>query len=283
MALATTSTDSSGSSECLPTIKTELCVVKKEWSMNEEFKKQLEEKERVIQKIRGLARKYKALWEESQATANVESRLSGGTLSKNTEEKQSKAMKNSTAPRIEVPMDFGLELLGSPSHGNLTLELAPGLDSVKVNTAIMSYNSPVIYRLTTELHQNSVDMVEFSTEAVYCFSRACYSGRLDELELHLFRQIYKMAVVLKVVWLQNRCVWLYQEFVRSALQKEYNYTDLFVLHKEAEYAYSQMKAKDLLLFLIAELDKNTAKKELFINEYIKDIDFLSTNEAKRLM
>ena len=79
------------------------------------------------------------------------------------------------APRVEVPMDFGLELLGSPSHGNLTLDLAPGLGPVMVNTAIMSYNSPVIYRHTTELHQNNIDVVEFSREAVLCFSRACYT------------------------------------------------------------------------------------------------------------
>ena len=181
--------------------------------------------------------------------------------------------------RVEVPMDFGLELLGSPSHGNLTLELAPGLDPVMVNTAIMSYNSPVIYRHTTELHQNTVDVVEFSREAVICFSRVCYSGQLDELEMSLFRHVYKMSVVFKVTWLESRCVKLYEEFVRGIVKKEYSYSDFLVFYKEAEYASIHLKNEELLKICIDEVRNNTDKEQQFINEYIADINALSVKEV----
>ena len=176
-------------------------------------------------------------------------------------------------------MDFGLELLGSPSHGNLNLELAPGLDPVKVNTAIMSYNSPVIYNLTTELHQNSVDAVEFSREAVLCFSRACYSGQLDELEKSLFRQLYKMSIVFKVAWMETRCFTLYEEYVGCSLQNEYKHEELLFLYKEAEYARNKLKKDDLFEFLTAELNKFSDKNWRFINTYIDNINLLNTKEV----
>ena len=183
------------------------------------------------------------------------------------------------APRVEVPMEFGLELLGSPSHGNLTLELAPGLDPVMVNTAIMSYNSPVIYRHTTELHQNTVDVVEFSREAVLCFSQACYSGQLDELEISIFRHLYKIAVVFKVAWLETRCVKLYADYVENTVQKEFKYEDFLVFYKDAEYAYIHLQKQGLMEAVTAELSMHADKKYRFIGEYIADIDALSAKEV----
>ena len=183
------------------------------------------------------------------------------------------------APRVQVPMDFGLKLLEAPSHGNLTLELATGLDPVKVNTAIMSFNSPVIYRHTTELHQNTVDVVEFSREAVLCFSRACYSGKLDGLDMSIFRHLYKMSVVFEVDWMKKRCLDLYGELLGCTVQKEYNYDDLLVFYNEVEYASIHLKQDDLFDLMSAELKKVADKGQQFINEYIADIDVLITKEV----
>ena len=177
-------------------------------------------------------------------------------------------------------MDFGLELLGSPSHGNLALELAPGLEPVKVNTAIMSYNSPVIYNLTTDLHQNSIDATEFSGEAVQCFSRACYSGQLQTLEINLFRDMFKMSVVFKVTWLESRCVDFYKESVGCTLRSSYVYTDLLAHYEEAQYAKSKLKNEVLLTFLTTILRSWPNEEKRFINEYITDINALSTKEIE---
>ena len=59
---------------------------------------------------------------------------------------------NIMAPDIRVPANFGRAHINSPVHGNLLLNLRDGR-KIKTNSMIMSLNSPVINRLTSELHQ----------------------------------------------------------------------------------------------------------------------------------
>ena len=56
------------------------------------------------------------------------------------------------APKIKVPANFGVEHINSPVHGNLLLKLRDGQE-IRTNSMIMSYNSPVIDKLTTNLFQ----------------------------------------------------------------------------------------------------------------------------------
>ena len=56
------------------------------------------------------------------------------------------------APNIRIPANFGKKHINSPVHGNLLLKLRNG-DEIRTNSMIMSLNSPVIDRLTSELHQ----------------------------------------------------------------------------------------------------------------------------------
>ena len=53
---------------------------------------------------------------------------------------------------IRVPAKFSKKYLNSPVHGNLILKLKNGQE-IRTNSVIMSLNSPVIDRLTSELHQ----------------------------------------------------------------------------------------------------------------------------------
>ena len=55
-------------------------------------------------------------------------------------------------PRIRVPANFGKEHINSPVHGNIKLKLKDGQE-IKVNSIIMSLNSPVIDNLTSNLTQ----------------------------------------------------------------------------------------------------------------------------------
>ena len=187
------------------------------------------------------------------------------------------------APRVEVPMNFGLELLGSPSHGNLTLELAPGLDPVKVNTAIMSFNSPVIYNLTTELSQNSIGVEEFSSEAVQCFSRACYSGELLEVDMTFFRHLFKMAIVFKIRWLESRCVDLFEEFVNEVTPKEYKFEDFLVFYKDAEFASTVLKHEKLIEIVLKSFAEFPHKKRAFVRDYTYEIYSISEKNLKLLV
>ena len=56
------------------------------------------------------------------------------------------------APDIRVPANFGRAHINSPVHGNLLLNLRDGR-KIKTNSMIISLNSPVINKLTSELHQ----------------------------------------------------------------------------------------------------------------------------------
>ena len=55
-------------------------------------------------------------------------------------------------PKVRVPANFGRELINSPVHGNLVLNLKDGSE-LRVNSVIMSLNSPVIGNMTTNLCQ----------------------------------------------------------------------------------------------------------------------------------
>ena len=82
------------------------------------------------------------------------------------------------APKVEVPCDFGREYINKPEHSNMKLKLKNGKDYL-ANSIILSLNSPEIKRLTTDLHQTSLDMDDFDEGAVHCFVDALYSGELE--------------------------------------------------------------------------------------------------------
>ena len=99
----------------------------------------------------------------------------------------------------------------------------------------------------------------------------------------LFRHIYKMAVVFEVAWLEGRCLRLYEEFVRCTVKDEYELEYFLVFYKEAEYFKIHLKKDELLEIIIEELKNDADKKHRFINEYIADIDVLSTKEVVQVV
>ena len=104
-------------------------------------------------------------------------------------------------PKVSVPMDFGRHLLGSPTHNNLKINTSEG-GEVMANSVILSFNSPVIDHLTTTLHLTSVDMLDFSEDAVRTFVDAAYSGTVEGISKEIFeRDIEKIAHSFKITWL----------------------------------------------------------------------------------
>ncbi|XP_063689769.1 uncharacterized protein LOC134822573 isoform X2 [Bolinopsis microptera] len=97
-------------------------------------------------------------------------------------------------PKVKVPANFGREFINSPVHGNLVLNLKDG-SVLRVNSVIMSLNSPVIRNITTNLCQSSLEMDDFSVEAVHCFVDAMYSGEAENMDRDNFEDVNKMAYV----------------------------------------------------------------------------------------
>ena len=175
---------------------------------------------------------------------------------------------------ISVPMNFGTRLLDSPTHSTLELKARDG-KVVKASSVILSYNSPVIDHMTTTLHLTSVDMGEFSEEAVRYFVDAAYSGKSPPINKDLFRDINKMANVFEMSWLVRRCVQQFTDF--SAAIEEPTYQEMAFLFDEGAYNQSKLKSRDLAEIALTKI-RSTNGEQDFISRYLENVASLSLQQ-----
>ena len=178
------------------------------------------------------------------------------------------------APNVSVPMNFGLKLLDSPTHNTLELKASQGA-VVRASSVILSFNSPVIDHMTTSLHLTSVDMEEFSEEAVRYFVDAAYSGQSPPISRNLFRDIHKLANVFQMSWLVTRCVQQFTDIAQSL--QEPSYEDLLFLFDEAVYVLSQLKSRELVETALSKI-RTLNEEQNFIRNYLVDLNSLSTQQ-----
>ena len=185
----------------------------------------------------------------------------------------------SPIPYIQVPMNFGLEYLGSPSHGNLKFLLKD--EELLANSAIMSYNSPVIKKMTVELFQTEIPVKDFSKYAVECFLEASYSGVLEKLSKSNFRDLNKMACVFEVDWLIERCFEYFLELTKSV--KEDNFEDQLFLFDEAMFVMDKRKKRRLLDIVIKQFASLETCTPYFATQYLKDLPSCPKNNLEVIM
>ena len=183
------------------------------------------------------------------------------------------------APKVNVPMDFGRHLIGSPTHSNLKLNTSEG-GEVRASSVILSFNSPVIDHMTTTLHMTSVDMLEFSKPAVQLFVDACYSGTAEGITRDIFRDINKMANVFEVSWLADKCAGYFKEVADSV--KTPSYTELLYLFEEASFVFENLKTKDYLNITFEKIAMLRWKQE-FIERYLENAERLTTQKLDMVM
>ena len=184
------------------------------------------------------------------------------------------AIQVAMAPNVSVPMNFGLKLLDSPTHNTLQLKASQGA-MVRASSVILSFNSPVIDHMTTSLHLTSVDMEEFSEEAVRYFVDAAYSGQSPPISRNLFRDIHKLANVFQMSWLVTRCVQQFTDIAQSL--QEPSYEDLLFLFDEAVYVLSQLKSRELVETALSKI-RTLNEEQNFIRNYLVDLNSLSTQQ-----
>jgi len=148
------------------------------------------------------------------------------------------------APKVEVPCNFGRQYINSPDHSNLELKLKD-TNKLLVNSMIMSCNnSPVIHNLTTNLHQSSLDVDEFSDEAVRCFVDCLYTGEIELLNINIFKDAYKMAHVFGVEWLVGMCTDFFSDLVSDTDVVKHD-DEILLLFEEACYVSKTFKRHHL--------------------------------------
>ena len=180
------------------------------------------------------------------------------------------------APDVSVPANFGRHHIGAPSHGNLTFNMKEGAP-IKANSIILSLNSPVIDNLTTNLHMTSVDVEDFSREAVDCFIEASYTGELEEVNVRNFRDLNKMSHVFEVSWLVAQC----QEFFVSHLgnlNRESSYDDILFAVEEAIFVMSVLKEPNFLELVVPKLNSTfffISQRDIILNQLLSDFQTIT--------
>ena len=157
-------------------------------------------------------------------------------------------------PADLLPLDFGIENLDCPVHGNIVVNLKDN-ETMRVNSMILALHSPVFQDMFYNLGLVSVDMDNFTAENVREFFRALYSGRL-ELSKDNFREMNKISAAFKSKWLIPKCkIFFYEELNRSiqVIEQEDRIGDLVWtlewLFNESLFVKKNTKNEDLLIFV----------------------------------
>ena len=114
---------------------------------------------------------------------------------------------------VSVPANFGKDHTEESCHNNLTFILGDG-SKITANSIIMSLNSPVISDMTTKDWRTSIDATDFSRDAVNCFVKASYTGRLELLTSANVADVLEMGRVSHVDWLVKKC----EKFLKDKLK-----------------------------------------------------------------
>ena len=178
------------------------------------------------------------------------------------------------APNVAVPMNFGIRLLDSPTHSTLELKASQGA-VIPASSVILSFNSPVIDHMTTTLHLISVDMEEFSEDAVRYFVDAAYSGESPPICRVLFRDINKLANVFEMSWLATKCNQQFTDIAATICDPSYE--DLFFLFEEAAFVLTQLKSREMVEIAFTKIQSLNGQQD-FISTYLKNLSCLTCKQ-----
>ena len=194
----------------------------------------------------------------------------------------SKMAVGQTIPKVTVPMDFGRENIGSPTHDNLVLKLKDKVE-LKANSLIFSFNSPVIAHLTLVLHQTFLDMDDFSEDAVNCFIDAAYSGEMVKISKENFRDVNKMVHVFDVAWMVEGCLEFFKGMVASLSGDDCD--EISLVLEEAEYFFTTMKDCEFQDLAIEKIETFTVKQrsDSVMARYAYRMGDLTDNELDNLI
>ena len=179
------------------------------------------------------------------------------------------------APKMKIPANFGREHINSPVHGNLVLKLSDGQE-IKTNSMIMSLNSPVIDNLTTNLTQSSLEMDDFTKEAVDCFVESLYTGEVESLKKQIFEDVNKMAHVFEVSWLNKRCLRFYKNVVLN--YEKNSYQEIVFACEIASRAAHYLNQNRYVSLFIKDLLPRDFSRTLFLQRYMANFAELSRRQ-----
>ena len=184
------------------------------------------------------------------------------------------------APKVTVPLDFGIENLHCEFHGNVVLKLQGG-EEKRANSLILSYHSSVFVHMFLELHQTELEVEDFAGEAVKRFLGALYSGEIL-LEKDLFRDVNKLCHVFKVEWLAGRCGDYFTSLV-GGVSPSSDYQTLLFLFEEARFCSRVMKCNKFLDLVLEKICSLENRAEIFVEPYMRNYCELETSQLDLML
>ena len=184
------------------------------------------------------------------------------------------------APKVTVPLDFGIENLHCEFHGNVVLKLQGG-EEKRANSLILSYHSSVFVHLFLELHQTELEVEDFAGEAVKRFLGALYSGEIL-LEKDLFRDVNKLCHVFKVEWLAGRCGDYFTSLV-GGVSPSSDYQTLLFLFEEARFCSRLVKCNKFLDLVLEKICSLENRAEIFVEPYMRNYCELETGQLDLML
>ena len=129
--------------------------------------------------------------------------------------------------------------------------------------------------VTLNFDEHEID--DFSPEAVEVFLTLLDTKVLDDLEMNMFRELHKLAVVFEVAWLTNSCqAWL-KGIMNTASTKE----EKIFLFEECWFIADKLKNElmmDQLIYVFAHKDNKS-----LISDYLSDISSLKSGQIDALL
>ena len=129
--------------------------------------------------------------------------------------------------------------------------------------------------VTLNFDEHEID--DFSPEAVEVFLTLLDTKVLDNLEMNMFRELHKLAVVFEVVWLIDSCqAWL-KGIMNTASTKE----EKIFLFEECWFIADKLKNElmmEQLIYVFAHKDNKS-----LISDYLSDISSLKSGQIDALL
>ena len=167
--------------------------------------------------------------------------------------------------KVQVPMDFGVQYLGLPSHSNLTFLLG-GKEQLLANSIIMSFNSPVIENITTNLSRNTVEVQDFSRNSVQCFLEASYSGAIKNISKSNFRDVNKLAHLFEIDWLVESCFG-YFKMLTFGMDAD-NFSDQLYVFTEAMFIMDNLNKRNYIDIVVKGFSAKLSETRYFVMNYL---------------
>lgn len=126
--------------------------------------------------------------------------------------------------------------------------------------------------------QSSLEVTDFTNEAVNCFVESIYTGEIDSLTKDIFEDVNKMAHVFEVVWLTKRCMKFYKmDFLKFPNN---SYDEILIACEIASRAHSNLKQREYVRYFVDNFASRDISKMMFLQRYMSDFADLSQRQIE---